>query len=234
MLNFAGFHALAPMTSLAVLQLFLLSLTLAEAKPWNPVPPCAAPIGISQPAVAESMCSHDVAQSRDIVVREYGMPANATLASIHVDSPEFYDVLTVGLQTLLQFFGGDNAKNEDILSSRTTPITVRNLGKFNLTWEVSMMVSTASFPDASTIPAPSLPVELENVGLRSIAVLQFNTTAPPIAADFDAACGRLLSGRLPKGYSFNTTSSWSLAYALYNGVAATFFTSECWAEVVHA
>jgi len=62
--------------------------------------------------------------------------------------------------------------------------------------------------------------------------VQFNTTAPPVEADFDAACFRLLNGRLPKGYAFDMASSWSPTYVIYNGEAATYFTSECWAEVV--
>jgi hypothetical protein len=216
-----------------MLHLLLLSLALADAKPWDPIPPCVPPFGVVQPAVEESMCSHVVAQSSNIVVREYGLPKNATLVTVHVDSPDYYLALTAGLQLLLQYFSGDNTEQKNILSSRTVPITVRNLRDLNLTWAVSMMVSTASFPDDSSIPAPSLPVELENVGQRSIAVLQFNTTVPPVADDFATACGNLLNSPLPKGYTFNTTSSWSLAYVLYNGEWSTFFTNECWAEVVH-
>jgi hypothetical protein len=177
------------------------------------------------------MCSHLVAQAGDIVVREYGLPASATLASIHVDSTVFYDALAAGVEMLLQFFGGQNSMSKNILASRTTPISMRDLNDNNITYVVSMMVSTATFPDNSTIPLPSLPVQLENVGLRSIAALQFNTTSPPVEADFKAACGSLLAGRLPKGYEFDMASSWSPAFVFYSPQFATFFTSECWYEV---
>ena len=211
-----------------------LACAAASAKPWNPRPPCAAPLGVDSPAVAESMCSHVVARAGDTVVREYGLPASATLARAEVISTVYYDALATGVEQLLHYFGGQNAAGKNFLSARTTPITVRNLNDNNLTYVVSMMVSTAAFPDSAAIPQPSLPVRLESVGRRSIATLQFNTTSPPVEADFDAACGRLLSGGLPKGYAFNLSSSWSPTYVLYNGQAATFFTSECWAEVTAA
>jgi hypothetical protein len=212
----------------------LLWLSPASAKPWAPVPPCAAPIGVDEPAVAESMCSHVVAHAGDVVVREYGLPASATLVTAHVDSTDFYDALTVGVQQILQYFGGDNAQSANIVSSRTTPITMRDLRDNNITYIIGMMVSTANFPNNATVPAPFLPVMLENVGARSIAALQFNTSQPPVEADFAAACGRLLAGPLPKGYSFDAASSWTPTYVLYNGEAALFFTNECWAEVVRA
>lgn len=134
----------------------------------------------------------------------------------------YYDALATGVEQLLRFFGGQNSAGRSFLDARTTPITVRNLNDNNLTYVISMMVSTAAFPDSAAIPQPSLPVQLESVGLRSIAALQFNTTAPPVEADFDAACGRLLSGSLPKGYAFDTASNWSPTYVLYSGQAATF------------
>ena len=219
-------------TFLLLLLLFS-SLTLAstETKPWAPVPPCAAPIGVDQPAVPESMCSHVVGvQIGDIVIREYGLPVNATLVSAQVDGSDFSEVLTVGVKSLLQYFSDSN-----ILDARTTPITVRDLRDNNLTYIISMMVSTAMFPDNTTIPQPDLPVMVENIassGLRSIAALQFNTTDPPVTLDFETACGRLLASSLPKGYKFNLASSWSPTYVLYSSVFAEFFTNECWAEVV--
>ena len=215
--------------------IFLAALaTCASAKPWRPQPPCAAPLGVDSPAVAESMCSHELARAGEIVVREYGLPASATLARVESISTVYYDALATGVEQLLRFFGGQNSAGRSFLDARTTPITVRNLNDNNLTYVISMMVSTAAFPDSAAIPQPSLPVQLESVGLRSIAALQFNTTAPPVEADFDAACGRLLSGSLPKGYAFNTASSWSPTYVLYSGQDATFFNSECWAEVTTA
>jgi len=211
----------------------LASATLASSvsKPWNPRPPCSAPIGVDVPAVPESMCSLAVALAGDIVVREIGLPASAALATVPVDGPDFYDDLAAGVNILLQYFGGENSENKNILSARTTPITVRNLGDKNFSYLVSMMVSTADFPDNSTIPLPSLPVRLENVGARSVAALQFNTTDPPVEADFAAACGSLLSSRLPKGYTFDASSSWTPTYVFFSGAFASYFTSECWAEV---
>jgi len=207
---------------------FLSLLTLshiANAKPWAPIPPCVAPIGVDQPAVAESMCSHVIAQIGDTVIREYGLPLNATLASVHVDGTDFYEVLSTGVQQLLQYFG-------NMLDARTTPISMRNLRDNNITFVISMMISTATFPDNTTIPQPDLPVMLENVGVRTIATLQFNTTDPPVYTDFETACNRLLAGSLPKGYKFNMASTWSLAYIFYSSTFAEYFTNECWAEVV--
>ena len=172
------------------------------------------------------MCSRPVAQAGSVVVREIGLPVNATVAIARVDGPVFYQVLAVGIQTLLGYF-----KASGILGARTTPITARNVGDFNLTWVIGMMVSTAAFPDATAIPQPSLPVELEQVGQRSVAVIQFNTTGLPVDADFEAACGQLLDSPLPKGYAFNMSSSWSPTYVLYSGEVSAYFTSECWVEV---
>jgi hypothetical protein len=177
------------------------------------------------------MCSHVLARAGDIVVREYGLPASATLARAEVISTVYYDALVTGVTQLLQYFGGQNSAGRSFLDARTTPITVRNLNDNNITYVISMMVSTADFPDSAAIPQPSLPVKLESVGLRRIAAVHFNTTSPPVEADFDAACERLLSGSLPKGYAFDAASSWTPTYVLYNGEAATYFTSECWAEV---
>jgi hypothetical protein len=164
-------------------------------------------------------------------VREYGLPVSATLVRIKIDSPVFYDVLAIGVQQLIRYFNGDNVGNKNLLNSRTTPITVRNEGDFNLTWAVGMMISTADFPDPAEIPLPNLPVALEPIGLRSMAILQFNTTSLPVDSDFIAACGQLFASRLPKGYIFNMSSSWSPTYVLYSGEVSTFFTNECWAEV---
>jgi len=150
---------------------------------------------------------------------------------VHVDGSVFYEILTLGIQMLVEYFKGDNAGSKNVLGARTTPITVRNVGDYNLTWIVGMMISTATFPDTSNIPLPHLPVELEQIGQRSLAVLQFNTTSLPVDADFKAACGQLFASPLPKGYIFNMSSSWSPTYVLYSGEVSTFFTNECWAEV---
>ena len=211
-----------------------LVLRAAAAKPWRPVPPCPAPLGVAEPAVAESMCSQPVAHAGDIVVREYRLPANMTLATARIDSPEFYDVLALGIQQLVQYFGGDNSASANILSARTTPVAVRDLRDNNETWIVSMMVSTAAFPDNSTIPTPFLPIQLESMGERSIAAVQFNTSSLPLAADFDKCLGQLFEGPLPKGFKFNMDSSWSPTFVVYTAEVSLFFTNECWAEVVKA
>jgi hypothetical protein len=208
-------------------------LQAAAAKPWDPQPPCAAPPGIDEPAVPESMCQHELAHDRDIVVREYGLPASAALATASVENEQvFAQALSFGLQLVLEYFGGANANRRSILSSRTTPITVRNIGNNETKWIVGMMVSTSTFPDNATIPKPSpAVVQLENVGLRMIAAVQFSTRTLPEQPDFDAACGRLFNGRLPKGFVFDMDSSWSPTYVLYNSERAANYTSECWAEV---
>lgn len=202
-----------------------------SVKPWAPVPPCAAPLGVDEPAVPESMCSRPVAHAGNVTVREYGLPASATLVQVHVDGSVFYQVLTVGIQQLLQYYQGDNAASKNVLAARTTPITMRNVGDYNLTWIVGMMISTAAFPNAADIPQAHLPVELEPIGRRSMAALQFNTTSLPVDADFEAACGQLLASPLPKGFAFNMSSSWSPTYVLYSGEVSSYFTNECWAEV---
>jgi len=97
-----------------------------------------------------------------------------------------------------------------------------------------MMVSTAAFPDSSKIPAPAAglpPIQLERVGRRRVAVVQFNTTKFPGQADFDAACGQLAAGPLPRGYVLNMTSSWSPTVVLYSGLLSKLFNNECWMEV---
>jgi hypothetical protein len=203
----------------------------ADAKPWKPVPPCAPPLGVDEPAVPESMCSHTLAEVGNVSVREYGLPASATLVQVHIDTPVFYDALTYGIQNLIGYFQGDNVGSKNVLDARTTPITVRNKGDFNLTWVVGMMISTAAFPNTADIPVPYLPTELEPVGLRSMAVLQFNTTSLPVDADFNAACGQLIASPLPKGFHINASSEWSPTYVLYSGEVSTYFTNECWYEV---
>ena len=114
------------MRRLLAVALLALGAQSAAAKPWAPTPPCAAPLGVDEPAVPESMCSRPVAQAGSVVVREIGLPVNATLAIARVDGPVFYQVLAVGIQTLLGYF-----KASGILGARTTPITARNVGDFN-------------------------------------------------------------------------------------------------------
>ena len=200
----------------------------AFSKPWSPVPPCAAPVGVDSPAVPESMCSNEVARRGAIVVREYGLPTAATLAQVRVDDQVFAQARSFGTQLLLEYFVKENHTIE-----RTVPLSVRILGdRKNATWLVGLMVSTAQYPDSGDIPAPSQPVELEPVGLRTLAAVQFNTASLPAVEDYDNACGRLFEGPLPKGYAVNMTSSWTPTFVIYSGSASTSYTSECWAEVV--
>jgi hypothetical protein len=58
-------------------------------------------LGVDDPAVPESMCSKSVAQVGDVSVRDYGLPANATLVQVHVDGSVFYEILTLGIQMRL-------------------------------------------------------------------------------------------------------------------------------------
>jgi hypothetical protein len=197
-----------------------------STKPWNPIPPCSPPIGIVGPAVPESMCSNQITTLGDISIRQIGLPEAATIVQIHGDTGVFWEVLSFGIQQILDYFSGNN-----ILDSRTTPITIRNLNDNNFTWLIGMMISTVNFPDNSTIPQANLPIELENIGLRTLAVIQFNTTSLPLQDDFNAACDKLFAGPLPKGYKFDMTSTWSPTFALYNAEVSTYYTNECWAEV---
>jgi len=203
----------------------------SAAAPWRPVPPCEPPLGVSNPAVPEAMCSRQVAAAGAIVVREIGEPAGATLVTVDVDSTVWYDALRFGVVTLLGYFAGDNGAGTNILQSRTTPITVRDLSDNNITYAVSIMASTKDFPTLGKLPTASLPVRLEPVGARTVAAVQFNTTAPPVEADFIAAWDALRFGKLPKGYAFNLSSDWSPTYVLYTGQDDTYFNSEVWAEV---
>jgi len=197
------------------------------AKPWNPVPPCTSPIGIFGPAVSESMCSNQIAVMGDLIIRQIGLPEAATIVQIHGDTGVFWEVLSFGIQQILDYFTGNK-----ILDSRTTPITIRNLNDNNFTWLVGMMISTANFPDNATIPQANLPIQLENIGLRTLAVIQFNTSSLPLQDDFNAACDKLFASPLPKGYKFDLTSTWSPTFALYNAEVSTYYTNECWAEIL--
>ena len=199
---------------------------LAAGKPWSPVPPCAAPAGVAQPAVPESMCSTEVARRGAIVVREYGLPAAATLAQVRVDDPVFAQARLFGTQLLLEYF----TKEHRI--ARTVPLSVRNVAGRNSTWLVGMMVSTAQYPNSSDIPAPIVPAVLEPVGLRTLAALQFSTPSLPAVEDYDRACGLLLAGPLPKGYAVDPSSTWTPTYVVYSGDTSKSYSSECWVEVV--
>jgi hypothetical protein len=204
----------------------------AAAAPWRPVPPCAPPLGVAEPAVPEAMCSRQVAAAGAIVVREIGAPVAETLVTLDCDSTVWYDALATGVEMVLGYFAGNNDAGASLLKSRTAPITMRDLGDNNITYAVSMMASTADFPNAEKLPGAQLPLRLEPVGARSVAAVQFNTTSPPVEADFLAAWDALRFGKLPKGYSLNLSSGWSPTYVLYGAENALFFTSEVWAEVV--
>ena len=88
----------------------------ALAAPWRPAPPCAPPLGVAEPAVPEAMCSREVASTAGgIVVREIGEPAAATLVTVHVDSSVWYDALATGIQIIIAYFSGENAKGKKFL-----------------------------------------------------------------------------------------------------------------------
>jgi hypothetical protein len=217
----------------------LLSFALftALAAAWRPTPPCTAPAGISAPAVAESMCSHEVARRGDVAVRNMGLPASETLAAGSFFAPQWPEVMGFGVSSVLDFFLGDNVRHATILGARTTPITFRQRRFPNGTvfeWTSAMMVSTAVFPAASAIPGAVDPIKLEPVGSRLVAARYLRTSDFPSEDDFDAACAGITADTLPMGYAVNSSSAWSPTFALYSaegGNGAGFYESECWLEV---
>lgn len=223
-----------PSYILRVLPLFL-CVTLALTKPWHPTPPCAAPAGISSPAVSESMCSNVVTSKGDVTVREMGLPVNETLVSGSFSAPQWDVVVGYGVSSVLDFFLGDNVQKKVFLSARTSPVTFRQRSFPNGTvyeWTSAMMVSTAAFPDPSDIPVPIDPIKLEPVGSRIVAVRQFKTSKFPSELDFTTACGGISAKTLPSGYSIDLSSRWSPTWAIYSGEEAPLYECECWVEVV--
>ena len=97
-------------------------------------------MGVAVPAVAESMCMNQLAQAGDILVREIGLPQSATLVTTKTISPVFFQALSFSVQEILHYFEGNNVDGDSMLMERAVPITMRNVGNFNLTWTVGACV----------------------------------------------------------------------------------------------
>lgn len=227
------------MAALPLLALVALSLGFCSAA-WGapsalaaPHPPCAAPHGII-PAVPESMCSTVVVarnKTSGVAVRSYGLPASETLVT-DFTPPNFpyNEVLNISISNILLYLQVANAAGSNLLSSRTVPITIRPPGSNPEGWLISMMISTANFPDPARIPTPNnFEMHLEPVGARLFAALAFDTTELPSEDLFKAKCAELAQG-VPEGYT-SVSDGWSPTYVLYSPRDATRWTNECWLQV---
>jgi hypothetical protein len=205
-------------------------IACANAEVQAPQPPCAAPYGII-PAVAESMCSTVVVpgNAEGVAVRSYGVPASEVLVTDFTPSNFAYgEVLSISVSNIFYYLELANSANRSFLEDRTVPITVRPPGADG--WLVSMMVSTAAFPDPAKVPTPNnFEMHLESVGARLVAAFAFNTTALPSEAEFKAACEKARTGK-PAQYTV-VEGLWTPTYVLYSPQNATLWTSECWIEV---
>jgi len=164
-----------------------------------------------------------------------GLPANETLVAGAFFAPDWNLVLDYGVQSVLDYFFGDNTQKVLLKDSRTTPVTLRQRRYPNGTvyeWTSAMMISTVTFPATSAIPEPIDPLKLEPVGTRLVAALQFNTQGLPTEADFGGACGGITQSTLPAGYIINLFSHWSPTLAIYSSKNAGVFECECWMEVI--
>ena len=217
----------------AVAALAAFSCTLSAAQEAAPRPPCAAPRGVI-PAVTESMCSAVVApeNAAGVVVRSYGAPASEVLVTDMTPSNFPYgEVLNISVSNILLYLQIANSAKRDFLKDRTVPITVRPPGADG--WLVSMMVSTAAFPDPAKVPTPNnFEMHLESMGPRLMAAFAFNTSALPSEAEFQAACAKARAGA-PRRYKV-VEGLWTPTYALYSPRGATLWTNECWVEVAAA
>ena len=181
------------------------------------------------------MCSQTLKRRRDVSVRDMGLPPAATLVTSTFSAPQWDVVVGYGVSSIIDYFTGDNVPKRTFLSARTTPVTLRQRSYPNGTvymWTSAMMVSTAAFPDAAALPEPIIPLKLEPVGFRLVAVRQFSTPHFPSQADYAAACGGITPDTLPPGYSIDLNSTWSPTYAFYSGENAALYENECWVEVV--
>jgi len=177
------------------------------------------------------MCSTVVApkNAAGVVVRSYGIPASEILVT-DMTPPNFpYDqVLDISVSNIIYFLEVANSAKRNMLANRTVPITVRPPGADG--WLVSMMVSTAAFPNPALVPTPNnFEMHLEPVGERLFAALAFNSTALPGEADFKSACAELTRG-LPENFTV-VKDGWSPTYVLYSPRDATLWTNECWMQV---
>lgn len=210
----------------------LLAALAAFATAAAPRPPCAAPRGIV-PAVAESMCSEVVVpeNAAGVAVRSYGAPATEVLVTDLTPSNfEYGEVLNISVSNIFLYLQADNSAKRDYLADRTVPITVRPPGDG---WRVSMMVSTAAFPDPAKVPTPNnFEMQLEHMGPRLMAAYAFNTSALPTEAEFQEACARVRMSK-PKKYKI-VEGLWTPTYVIYSAQRATLWTNECWLEVAAA
>jgi hypothetical protein len=166
-----------------------------------------------------------------------GLPASETLVSGSFSASQWDEVVGYGVSSVLDFFLGDNAPKRLLAGARTTPITLRQRSFPNGTvfeWTSAMMVSTAAFPDAAAIPAPIIPLHLEAVGPRLVAVKQFSVSGFPTQQDFADACAGVAPATLPVGYAINAESHWSPTFAIYSRQNAAVYECECWVEVIAA
>lgn len=207
------------------------------ALPWNPVPPCAAPEGITNPAVNESMCSNQVATAPyGIIVREIGLPVNETLITASAGG-SYLSAVPAAIGTIFSYFSGSNDEQRTITSATTVPFLIFPPGPYApvpTEFTVSMMISTAQFPDSFLIPHPNPGAgSLKSVGNRFVVAFQFTTPGRlPYQAEFEEACGAILGSALPTGFIMNNVSQWSPTWVLYNAQAYTGnWTNECWMEV---
>ena len=209
----------------------------------DPTPPCAPNPPVPNAAVAESWCSTVLAENAasGVTVASYGAPAAETLVSISAEQDLFFGfpLFEATLPAIFEYFAGRNSLNASFIAQgRTTPISIRPPRVVGQPWNVSMMVSTALFPDASKLPAPTSPVRLEPVGARTLAALQFRVNASEyIAFDsppfpFFLECGERLAAGLPAGWKIDAASEWTPAWLLYNNQSFRgVWTAACLAEV---
>jgi len=198
-------------------------------------------------AVEESWCTTEIAVDRVsyVTVASYGAPAAETLVTVSGVQDLFFGfaLFDSTLPAIFEYFAGRNSQNASFIAKgRTTPISVRAPRAVGQPWNVSMMVSTALFPDASKLPAPAVgAVRLEPVGAHTFATLQFRVNAsdyivfdsPPFP--FFLECDARLAAGLPTGWKLVAESEWTPAWLLYNNQSFRgVWTAECLAEVALA
>lgn len=178
------------------------------------------------------MCSTVVEKKNPagVVIRSYGIPTNEVLVTDLTPSNFPYgEVLNISVSNILLYLESANSGKVNLLANRTVPITVRPPPSAD-GWLVSMMVSTAAFPDPTLIPTPNnFEMHLEPMAERLFAALAFDTPAVPTEEEFKAACANLTKG-VPSTYSI-VEEEWSPTYVLYSPRDAKVFTNECWIQV---
>ena len=177
------------------------------------------------------MCSTEIAppNAAGVSLRSYGIPASERLVT-DMTPPNFPygEVLNISVSNIFLYLQIANSAGVNILKDRTVPITVRPNTPEG--WLVSMMVSTAAFPDPALVPTPNnFEMHLEPMAQRLFAALTFDTDALPSEEEFKAKCAELAQG-VPEGYS-SVEEGWTPTYVLYSPRDATRWTSECWVQV---